>query len=116
MKKLVILFALFAAFGTTFANEITPKAEKVVEVKAVEGLKFKLSIPELNERGVVAIKTELGETVYKESITEAPAFVKVYNLTGFPDGVYYFEVKINGKAFTTDVKINTTVSRVASVK
>jgi hypothetical protein len=40
----------------------------------------------------------------------------VYNLAGFPDGVYYFEVKINGKAFTTDVKINTTVSRVASVK
>ena len=115
MKKLVIVFVLFAAFGSTFANEITPKAEKVVEVKAVDGLKFKLSIPELNEKGVVSIKTDLGETIYKETIGDTPAFVKVYNLAGFPDGDYYFEVKINGKAITKDVKINTTVNRIASV-
>lgn len=115
MKKLVIVLALFAGVSTSFANETLPSAPKKVEVKVVDGLKFKLIIPELADKGTVSIKNAAGEVIYREFIGEIPAFVKVYNLTGFPDGEYTFEVKVNKEVISKEVKINTTVNRVASV-
>lgn len=114
MKKIVIALALFAGVSTSFAN-VLPVSPKKVEVKVVDGLKFKLIIPELAEKGTVSIKNSAGEVIYKEFISEAPAFVKVYNLAGFPDGAYTFEVKVDKKVISKEVKINTTVNRVASV-
>lgn len=116
MKKFaIVLVTLLAGFNFAFANSTEPTAEKFVEVKVLDGLKFKIAIPELNEKGTVSIKNAAGETLYRENIESTPAFVKVYNLTGFPDGDYSFEVKISGKVISKDVKINTTVSRLASV-
>lgn len=115
MKKVVIALSLFLGVSASFANEVKPSVEKPVEVKVLDGLKFKLAIPDLNEKTSVAIKNSVGETIYRESLSESPAFVKVYNLAGFPDGDYYFEVKLDGKVITKEVKINTTVNRIASV-
>lgn len=115
MKNLVIVLALLFGFSASFANEGTVKPAKVVDVKALDGLKFKVAIPELNDKGTVFIKNAFGETIYKESIDAAANFVKVYNLAGFPDGEYHFEVKIGGKVISKEVKINTTVNRVAFV-
>lgn len=115
MKKLVITLALVAGVATSYANNEAPKSDKHVEVKVVDNLKFKLAIPDLNDKGVVTIKNASGETIYREYLTESPAFVKVYNLAGFPDGAYHFEVKINGKTVTKEVNISTLNSRVASV-
>lgn len=115
MKKLVIVLALFAGLGSSYANGSLPAAPKKVEVKVVDGLKFKVIIPELAEKGSVSIKNSLGEVIYREFISEAPAFVKVYNLAGFPDGDYTFEVKLDKNVISKEIKINTTVNRVASV-
>ncbi len=115
MKKLVIALALFAGVSTSFANGLLPVAPAKVEVKALDGLKFKLTIPELAEKGTVLIKNSAGEVIYREFIGEAPAFVKVYSLVGFPDGSYTFEVKVDKKVISKEVKINTTINRVASV-
>jgi len=115
MKKLVIALALFAGVSTSFANGTLPATPKKVEVKALEGLKFKLTIPELAEKASVSIKNANGEVIYREYINEAPAFVKVYSLAGFPDGDYTFEVKMDKNVVSKEVKINTTVNRVASV-
>lgn len=115
MKKLVIALALFAGVSTSYATEMLPVSPKKVEVKVVDGLKFKLIIPEVAEKGTVVIKNAVGEVIYREFIGEIPAFAKVYNLAGFPDGEYTFEVKINKEVISKDIKINTTVNRVASV-
>ena len=115
MKKLVIVLALLAGAGTSFANESLPAAPKKVEVKVVDGLKFKLIIPQLAEKGSVAIKNAAGEVIYREYIGENPSFVKVYNLAGFPDGNYTFEVKAGKEVISKDIKINTTTNPVASV-
>lgn len=116
MKKLIVLLATFASVNLAIANNETPAAEKFVDVKVVEGLKFKVAIPELNERARVVIKNNAGDVIYKETLDQTPSFVKVYNLAGFPDGQYYFEVKLNGKVITKDFSINSTVNRSASVK
>lgn len=115
MKKLVIALALFAGVSTSFANGTLPASPKKVEVKALEGLKFKLTIPELAEKASVSIKNAAGEVIYREYIGETPTFVKVYSLAGFPDGDYTFEVKVDKSVISKEVKINTTVNRVASV-
>ncbi|WP_367915596.1 hypothetical protein [Leadbetterella sp. DM7] len=115
MKKLVIVLALLAGLGNAYANESLPAAPKKVEVKVVDGLKFKVTIPELVEKGSVSIKNAAGDVIYREVIGETPAFVKVYNLAGFPDGDYAFEVRVAGKVISKDIKINTTTNRVASV-
>lgn len=115
MKKLVIVLALFAGLSSSYATESLPAGPKKVEVKVIDGLKFKLVIPELAEKGSVSIKNSAGEVIYREYISEIPAFVKVYNLAGFPDGNYTFEVKLDKEVISKDIKINTTTSRVASV-
>lgn len=115
MKKLAIALVLLLSVSTTFANENLPNAAKKVEVKVMEGLKFRVVIPELNEKATVMIKNAVGEVLYKEFVGDHVAFSKVYSLAGFPDGNYAFEVKLDGKVISKEVKINTTVNRVASV-
>ncbi len=115
MKKLVIALALFAGVSTSFANGSLPVSPAKVEVKALDGLKFKLIIPELTEKATIMIKNAEGDVIYREFTGEKPAFVKVYSLAGFPDGDYTFEVKVDKKVISKEVKINTTVNRVASV-
>ena len=115
MKKLVIALVLLAGVNTSFANSVLPVSPKKVEVKVVDGLKFKLIIPEVADKGTVVIKNAVGEVIYREFIGQIPSFAKVYNLAGFPDGEYTFEVKVNREVISKEVKINTTVNRVASV-
>lgn len=114
MKKLVIVLGLLAGFNAAYAGDELPV--KNVAVKAMDGLKFKVAIPELSDKGTIAIKNGFGETIYKEVVGENPSFVKIYSLAGFPDGNYYFEVKVNDEVVSKEVKINTVVSRVSSVK
>ncbi|ADQ17714.1 hypothetical protein [Leadbetterella byssophila] len=115
MKKLAIALVLLLGVSTSFANDTLPSVAKKVEVKVLDGLKFKVVIPELTEKATVMIKNNVGEVLYKEYVGESTVFSKVYNLAGFPDGEYAFEVKVDGKVVSKEVKINTTVNRVASV-
>lgn len=113
MKKLLIVLTLLVGSNfSTFANE---EPTKVVNVKALDGLKFRVTIPELIEKGTVAIKNLAGQTIYSEKLSDETSFVKVYSLAGFPDGTYYFEVKLEDEVITKEVSINTTVKREASV-
>jgi hypothetical protein len=127
MKKLILTFAVLmgvSAAITTFANtaprfngikivEITNEASDL-QVKALQGLKFKLTLDNLDKKTYVAIKNAAGEVMYSEFTYKTENFSKVYDLTNLADGEYYFEVITGKEKLTKSFQIATSVNRTAT--
>ena len=100
MKKLTLTLAVLmgvsAANLTNAANglkivEIKAEANGLT-VKAIDGLKFRLSLDKLSKKTYIAIKNNQGEIFHSEYVGKQDAFSNVYYLSNLPDGNYYFEV------------------------
>lgn len=127
MKKLILTFAVLmgvSAATTTFANnaprfngikivEITNEASEL-QVKALQGLKFKLTLDNLDKKTYIAIKNAAGEVMYSEYAYKNESFSKVYDLTNLADGEYYFEVITGKEKLIKSFQIATNVNRTAT--
>jgi hypothetical protein len=127
MKKLILTFAVLmgvSAAITTLANnaprfngikiiEITNEARDL-QVKALQGLKFQLTLDNLDKKTYVAIKNAAGEVLYSEFTYKTENFSKVYDLTNLADGEYYFEVITGKEKLTKSFQIATSVNRTAT--
>ena len=127
MKKLILTFAVLmgvSAATTTFANnaprfngikivEITNEASEL-QVKALQGLKFKLTLDNLDKKTYIPIKNAAGEVMYSEYAYKNESFSKVYDLTNLADGEYYFEVITGKEKLIKSFQIATNVNRTAT--
>ena len=124
MKKLIITFAVL--MGVSAANLATASnGLKIVEinaeakgltVKAIEGLKFKLSLDNLSKKTFISIKNNQGEIFHTEFIVKKDSFSKVFDLSNLPDGNYYFEVITGNEKMTKPFQISTNVNRTATAQ
>ena len=87
---------------------------KGLTVKAIDGLKFKLSLDNLSKKTYISIKNNQGETFHTEFIAKKDSFSKVFDLSNLPDGNYYFEVITGSEKMTKPFQISTNVNRTAS--
>jgi len=123
MKKLILTFAVL--MGVSSANTFANNGMKIVSietsvselnVKTLGGLKFKLSVDNLQNRSYIAIKNEKGEVFHTEYVGKASSFVKVYDLSNLPDGEYFFEVGTGKDKLVKPFEISTTIQRAALPK
>ncbi|MCA0365685.1 MAG: hypothetical protein LCH67_16715 [Bacteroidetes bacterium] len=119
MKKLTLTLAVL--MGVSAANlSNAANGLKIVEikaeangltVKAIDGLKFRLSLDKLSKKTYIAIKNNQGETFHSEYLGKKDAFSKVYDLSNLPDGEYYFEVVTGNNKMSKPFQISTNVKR-----
>ncbi|MCP9770564.1 hypothetical protein EGI22_21870 [Lacihabitans sp. LS3-19] len=127
MKKLILTVAVLmgvSATTTTFANnapafngikiiEIANEASEL-QVKALQGLKFKLTLDNLDKKTYIAIKNASGEVMHSEYAYKTENFSKVYDLSNLVDGEYYFEVVTGKDKLIKSFEIATNVNRTAT--
>lgn len=106
MKKLVMAVAVLMGVSTAnlsvanngmnvnkFAN-FTPGSD--LNVKALNGLKFVLTVDNIQKKAYIAIKDSNGEILFSEYVSKTEAYSKVFDLSKLGDGNYTFVV-VNGK-------------------
>jgi flagellar hook assembly protein FlgD len=122
MKKLTLTLAVL--MGVSAANlsnaanglkivEISAEATGLT-VKAIDGLKFKLTLDNLSKKTYIAIKNNTGEVFHTEYVSKTEQFTKVFDLSNLPDGNYYFEVVTGKEKMVKPFQISTQVNRKAS--
>jgi hypothetical protein len=121
MKKIMLTFAVLmgvSAATTTYASDgiIIVKVTNTIgelNITAFDGLKFRLTIQDLEKKTSIAIKNAAGELFYNEFVSKVHSFNKVYNLSNLPDGDYFFEVIIGNEKQIKPFKIETKINRTA---
>lgn len=127
MKKLILSVAVLmgvSAANNTFANE-TFNGIKIVEinagaselqVKAFKGLKFQLTLDNLDKKTYIAIKDANGNVFHSEYVSKTESFSKLYDLSALADGEYFFEVVTGKEKLVKNFQIATNVTRTASAQ
>lgn len=127
MKKLILTFAVLMGVSTvinTFAHN-NYNGIKIVDLKVeaselqlqtLKGLKFQLTLDNLDKRTSIAIKNSEGEVFYSEFIGNLENFNKFYDLSALPDGSYFFEVITGKERLVKNFKIATNVIRTANAQ
>lgn len=125
MKKSILFIAVL--MGVSAANvSVANNGLKIVDlaantagdlnVKALDGLKFKLTIEKLQNKSYIVIKNADGEVVYSEYAGKSEVFSKVYDLSSLPDGNYSFIVANGNETIEKPFAISTEVKRTATPK
>ncbi len=125
MKKSILFAAIL--MGVSVANvSVANNGLKIVDlsantagdlkVKALEGLKFKLTVENLQNKSYIIIKNEAGDAVYNEFTGKNEVFSKVYDLSSLPDGNYSFVVNNGKETIEKPFTISTEVKRTATPK
>ena len=127
MKKLILTVAVLmgvSAANNTFANdnfngikivEINAEATDL-QVKAFKGLKFQLTLDNLDKKTYIAIKNASGEVFHSEYISKTETFSKLYDLSALADGEYFFEVVTGKEKLMKNFQIATNVTRTATAQ
>lgn len=106
MKKTLVAIALIMGVSAgVMAND------NDVNVKALDGLKFKLSFDNTASKSSVAIVDEEGNFIYTDFGKASDNYAKVFDLSNLSDGKYSFVVMANGKKVVKDFEIKTEVKR-----
>lgn len=124
MKKSFLLLAILVGVSVANVSEASngikivelPGISSDLNVKALEGLKFKLTVDNLQNKSYITIKNSVGETLYSEFLTKTEVFSKVYDLSGLPDGSYTFVVDNGKETIEKPFEISTEVKRTATPK
>ena len=125
MKKSFLFIAVLvgvSAANVSVANnglkivDLTVNASSDLNVKALEGLKFKLTAENLQNKSYITIKNAEGEVVYNEFAGKSEVFSKVYDLSSLPDGNYTFVVNNGKETIEKPFTISTEVKRTATPK
>jgi hypothetical protein len=119
MKKLLTIAVILMGVSTTAVHAddhmyFRNIAESDLTVKAMSGLKFKVTAVNLLEKTYVEVKDETGLTLYKEVATSD--FAKVLNLSSLPDGEYVIVLTTGDKVVKEpfEIKTETKVIRTAT--
>ncbi len=118
MKKSIVLMALL--MGVSVANvsvasdgmAIVNLVNSDLDVKTLEGLKFKLTATNLQKKTYLTIKDNSGNVLYSEYYNDG-AFVKVFDLSSLPDGKYTFVMESGSESVSKPFEIATSVNRSA---
>jgi hypothetical protein len=114
MKRTFLTLALLigvSAASTTVANDgmaIVNLVGSELNVKAMKGLKFRLTATNLDQKALVEIKDNTGQVLFTEYCGKDANYAKIFDLSYLADGNYTFVVK-NGeetivKPFTIETK------------
>ncbi len=125
MKKSVL--ALAVLMGVSVANvtnannglkivDLSKGASNDFNLKAMEGLKFKLTVDNLQGKSYIVIKNTQGDVLHIEYLNKTDVFSKVYDLSSLPDGSYTFVVNNGKETIEKPFEISTEVKRTATPK
>ena len=122
MKKLVITAVILIGLSSanrTLANDLIHRAniaETELKLKALNGVKFKVTAFNILEKSVLRIQDKKGEVLFK-GIVENGNYEKVFNLSLLPDGDYSFVLstgkEVSKKAFSIKTETKRTIVEVA---
>lgn len=125
MKKSFLVIAVL--MGVSAANvSVANNGLKIVDlsaslgsdlnVKTMGGLKFKLTVDNLQGKSYISIKNSAGEVLHTEYVSKTEVFSKVYDLSGLADGNYTFVVNTGKETIEKPFEIVTEVKRTATPK
>jgi methionine-rich copper-binding protein CopC len=119
MKKLLVTIVMLmgVSASTSFAHDyifvnniVKTDVKSDLSVKALEGLKFKVTAFNLAEKAIVELKDKDGDVLYKEVITET-AFAKILDMASLPDGSYTIVLTTGGSSVKKPFEITTSLVR-----
>lgn len=121
MKKLVMAVAVLMGVSTanvsvasdgmnvnTFTN-FTPGSD--LNVKALNGMKFILTLDNIQKKAYIAIKDSNGEILFSEYVAKTTNYTKVFDLSSLADGNYSFVVTNGTETSEKPFEISTEVKR-----
>jgi hypothetical protein len=116
----VLMMGVSAATTTAIANDDM----KIVEVKnfeandlniiALKGLKFKLSVNNVEKRTLISLVNEEKEVLFSEYAALNGDYSKIFDLSNLTDGKYSFILRTGGDKVTKEFEIKTTTKRSAA--
>lgn len=119
MKKLILSAVMLIGLSAATiaeANDHIYTTNLVVtdlNVKAMKGLKFKVTALNLAEKSVLELKDSKGSIIYKTSV-EDKNYAKVFDLSSLPDGEYRMILSAGSVNSVKAFKIETSTTRVVS--
>jgi hypothetical protein len=110
MKKLLTIAVILMGVSTTAVKAddhmyFRNIAESNLSVKAMNGLKFKVTAVNLQEKTFIEVKDDAGLVLYRE-VAKAD-FAKVINLSSLPDGEYTIVLTAGDKVVAKPFEIKT---------
>ncbi|MGR3811776.1 hypothetical protein [Jiulongibacter sp. NS-SX5] len=119
MKKLLTIAVILMGVSTTAVHAddhmyFNNLVESDLTVKALKGLKFKVTAFNIEAKSFVEVKDMEGFTLYREVATED--YAKVLNLASLPDGKYKIILTTGDKVVEEpfEIKTETKVTRTAT--
>lgn len=121
MKKTIMAVALMMGVSAaTIANDDMKIVEVVnfettdLNVKALEGLKFRLSVNNVEKRTLISVVNEDKEVLFSEYAAIDGSYSKVFDLSNLSDGKYSFVLRSGGEKVAKEFQIKTTTKRTAA--
>lgn len=121
MKKTIMAVALLmgvSAVTTSFANNGMKIVEVVkltkatdLNITALKGLKFKLSIENAENKTLISLINENDDVLFSEYAATNGDYTKVFDLSNLNDGKYTFEMRTGSERITKSLEIKTNVQR-----
>ncbi|MGQ7944884.1 secretion protein [Flavobacterium sp. WC2509] len=98
--KLSLIVLITMVSMKTYANN----DDFLLHVKKGEGKDISFSVNDI-QKASVTIYGKYHDVIYNETVTGKVGIKRVYNLSEFPDGVYYLEVETNMKKVTHEIVV-----------
>jgi len=119
MKKLALTAAILMGLSTastTFANDLIYRAnlaETELNLKALKGVKFKVSAINVLNESILQIKDTSGNVLFKGFVSNGN-YEKIFDLSPLPDGKYFFELRTGKDVTKRAFEIQTETKRIVS--
>ncbi|MFC2128051.1 hypothetical protein ACFLRU_06710 [Bacteroidota bacterium] len=101
MKRVLVMSILLAGL---LVNAKNTDPNPAVEIKSLNSERFMLLVDDLQSNTLIQIKDDFGVVLYSEKLKSGKDYKKAYDISSFPEGVYYVKL------------VNTKYSKVYSVK
>lgn len=123
MKRTILAVALMMGVSAaTFANNHmkvvvvnNTTTTNDLNITALKGLKFKLSVNDAAKHTLVSLVNENNEVLFSEYAGANGDYSKVFDLSNLADGKYAFVLRTGSEKITKEVEIKTTTQRSASL-
>ena len=103
IRKSLVLVTLLIAVTVSYGNEISGNMNKGKIVST------NVTFKDVKKGSILSIKDMNGLVLYKESIKLTGDYIKGFDLTSLPDGVYYFEMDTKMEIKKIPFKVITSV-------
>ncbi|AWV97815.1 hypothetical protein [Arcticibacterium luteifluviistationis] len=119
MKKLILSAVMLIGLSTATIAEANDHiytanlVETDLNVKAMKGLKFRVTAVNIAEKSVLELKDGRGTIIYKAPVQDKD-YVKVFDLSSLPDGDYSLVLSSGKESSIKAFEIKTETTRVVA--